>query len=572
MTEWLTPPVAVALMYSGVLPSLAIVYLLYDDRRRPGVLWFLALMTTAAVWALLYGTFTLVRSPGLTLALANFFWAAVPTAAVTTFLLAYEYVFRTTASRRLVLALFTPIAALFVLSWANPANLVFTPAYRVGADGVLYVPPLGGPVKILVTKVYGFLLTAFAAGMFAGEILRTNGVRRRQTVYLFLILVTLAATTLVKIAGLVPEYFDPTSMAYSVSGLVFAYSIHRHGLLKFGSVAQERAFEEVEDVILVVDPDDVVVEVNRAGRDLFEDEIVGKPLGSVLTDPSSRATHGESQTVELNGPGGQQYFTQRTSRIAYGRGLTGKLVVLSDVTAIKQRQDELDLLTQILTRLFRHDMRNDLNIILGYASQIQRGESERRYGGDLRQREEDERVAEAAEMILDRARRLQGEAEKVRELEKVFAYREPVLVSLREEIERVLASYEDRSDVVARSSVDDVTVEVHPQFAVALTELLENAIAHHDGPGPPEIDVSSTVTEDDVVLVVEDDGPGMPTTEIEVLEAGEETSLQHSSGIGLWLVKLIVTRLDGELAIESGPDGTRVEIRLPRYVVHTGAP
>jgi len=565
MTEWLTPPVAVALMYTGVLPSLAIVYLLYEDRHRPGVVWFLALMTTAAVWALLYGTFTLVQSPGLTLALANFFWAAVPTAAVTTFLLAYEYVFRTVASRRLVLALFAPVAVLFALSWGNPANLVFTSEYHVGADGILYVPPLGGPVKILVTKVYGFLLTAFAGGIFLGEILRTSGVRRRQTVYLFLILVTLAATTLVKIAGLVPEYFDPTSTAYSVSGLVFAYSIRRHGLLRFGSVAQERAFEAVEEVILVADPDDVVVEVNRAGRELFEDDVVGEPIESVLSEPSGGSSDEATATVKLDRPRGQRYFTRRTSRITYGRGLTGRLVVLSDVTALKRRQDELDLLKQILTRLFRHNMRNDLNIVLGYASQIQREVEDRRGAGN-------DEVADAAEMIIDRAQRLQAESEKVRELEKVFAYREPVQLSLREEIGRVLAPYEGRSDVVVRSSVDDVTVEVHPQFGTALTELLENAIAHHDGPNPPEIDVSSTVTGDGVVLVVEDDGPGLPPAEIEVLDAGKETSLQHSSGIGLWLVKLIVTRLDGKLAIESNPDGTRIEIRLPRREESTAPP
>ena len=76
MAEWLTPLVAVVLMYTGVLPSLANVYLLYDERDNPGVLWFLVLMATAGIWALLFATFTLVRSPPLTLALAGFGAAA----------------------------------------------------------------------------------------------------------------------------------------------------------------------------------------------------------------------------------------------------------------------------------------------------------------------------------------------------------------------------------------------------------------------------------------------------------------------------------------------------------------
>jgi len=550
MTEWLTPHVAVVLMYTGVVPSLAIVYLLYEDRHKPGVLWFMALMANAGVWALLYATFTLVRSPDLTLALANVFWATVPTAAVAMFLLAYEYVFRTVASRRLVLALFAPVVVLFVLAWGNPGGLVFTPEYRVGPDGILYVPPLGGPVKVLVTKGYGFLLTALAAGMFVGEALRTRGIRRRQTLYLLLILVAVAATTLLKVVGLVPEYFDPTSLAYSVSGLAFAYSIERHGLLKFAPVAREHAFQEIEDVIVVVDPDGVVVDVNRAGRELLGAGIVGQRLETVLPVPSGDETDHGVPTVQLGGHGGRRHFSWRTSSITYGRGPGGKLVLLSDVTALKQRRDELDLLKQILTRVFRHNMRNDLNVIEGYASQI------RDDGG--------ERFAATADRIRERASRLLEEAEKAQELEQLFVYQEPVRVSLREEVASVLTPYEGRSDVVVRSAVDDVTVEVHPQFGVALEELVENAITHHDSADPAQVTVSSAVTDDGVVLRIEDDGPGIPAEEIRVLEANAETSLQHSSGVGLWLVKLIVTRLEGDLTIESGSDGARIEIRLSR--------
>lgn len=548
MLEWLTPPVAVALMYSGVLPSLAIIYYLYEDRDKPGVPWFLALMATAGAWALLFATFTLVRSPATTLALANFFWAAVPSAAVLMFLLAYEYVFRTVASRRLVLTLFAPVGVLFLLSWSNPANLVFTPAYGIGPDGFLYVPPFGGPVRFVVTKVYGYLLTSFAAGMFVGEALRTKGIRRRQTLYLLLILLALVATTFVKIAGLVPEYFDPTSAAYSVSGLVFAYSIERHNLLKFAPVAREQAFQEVKDVIVVVDPDDIVVETNRAGEELFGEEIVGKPVDFALPDPSRDVVEMQGRTIEVDGDDGQRYFSWQTSHIAYGRGMVGKLIVLRDITDLKRRQDELSLLKQILVRVFRHNMRNDFNIIEGYASQIrERG---------------DKRVADMAEIIQERTRRLQRESEKAQELEALFGYQEPVRLALREEIARVAASYEDRSDVVVRCAVDDVTVKVDPKFDVALHELFDNAITHHDAPNPVEITVSSTAEDDWVVLVFEDNGEGIPTEEIAVLNAREETTLLHSSGIGLWLVQTIVTRLGGEMEIESGPEGTRVEMRL----------
>ncbi|MFA1610004.1 histidine kinase N-terminal 7TM domain-containing protein [Halobellus rubicundus] len=550
MAEWLTPTVAIALMYLGAVPSVAIIYVLYEHRHNPGVPWFLALMGITTVWAVLFATFTLVRSPAITLALANLFWAAVPSTAVAMFLLAYEYVFRTVASRRLISALFAPVAVLFLLSWSNPGNLVFTSAYGIGPDGFLYVPPLGGPVKILVTKVYGYLLASFAAGMFVGEALRTRGVRRRQTLYLLVILCALAATTLIKIVGLVPEYFDPTSAAYSVSGLLFAYSIEKHGLLKFASVARDQAFQEVKDVIVVVDPDDVVVEINRAGSDLLGEAVLGKPLAEVLPDPSESPGETHGRTVALDGADGRRYFSEQTSRIPYGRGDPGQLVVLREITDLKQRQDELSLLKQILVRVFRHNMRNDFNVIEGYASEIrQRG---------------DGRITEMAATIQERARHLQQESEKARELETFFGDEDPVAVSLRDEIDGIVSRYEDRSDVVIRQSVDDVTVLVDPKFGLALDELVDNAITHHESAGPVEITISTECDDDLVVLTFEDNGQGIPGEEIRVLDAGEETNLQHSSGIGLWLVQLIVTRPGGKLHIDSGPEGARIELHLPR--------
>jgi len=550
MAEWLTKNVAVVLMYVGGLPALPIFHLLYEDRHKPGVIWFLAVVGTASVWAFLYASFTLVRSPSLTLALANFFWVTVPTVAVCLFLLSYEYVFRTVASRRLVLFLFTPIGVLFVLSWINPNNLVFTSEYHVGPAGVLHVPPLGGPVRILVTQVYGFLLTLLAAGMFTGEALRTRGVQRRQTLSLLLIFVALAATTLLKIGEVVPEYFDPTSLAFTVSGLAFAYSIERHGLLKYTPVARERAFEAVGEALVVVDPDGIIVDTNSSAHQLFGDEIIGDPVESALPDPSPGGPSETIPTVQLESPNGPRYFSWRTSRIAYGRGLTGTLVVLSDITEMKQRQDELGLLTQILTRIFRHNMRNDLNIIGGYASDISEAS--------------DDRVVEMAEHIQAQTRKLLEKSEKARELATLFQPQDQRQVALRTEVERVLAPFRDRPEVIVRSRLDDVPATVHPNMGLALDELIENAITHQVSPEPTEIRVSTTVTDAHVVLTIEDNGPGIPDTEREVLDASRETSLRHSSGIGLWLVKLIVSRLDGHLEIDSGTNGTRVEIRLPR--------
>jgi PAS domain S-box-containing protein len=549
--ELLTYEVAVVLMLLGAVPSFVNVYIVWDDRYELGVLWFAASMVTGGLWALLYASFTAIPSPAVTLILANFFWPLVPTAALTMFFLAYEFVFKQPIPRSTVVVLFSPIVLLFVLSWTNPHDLVFTADYYVGRDGYLHFPNFDGPLKVLVTQLYGYLLVFLASGMFVGEAMRTDGVRRKRVLYLLFIFSILVLSTMVKVAGLVPVFFDPTSVVYSASGLMFAYSINRHGLFKCNSIGREQTFEEVNDAIVVVDSDDVVIDVNQRGYELFGYDITTERVDRLIPeyDPDEVATG--THSVQFGGDDDEaRHFHCKTSPVRYGRESEGKIIVLSDVTELRRKERDLNLLVQIFSRVYRHNMRNDFNVIQGYADMLERDSS-----GE---------IARMAGRIDDKADRLLQQATKARQIEGVFTSTDTVSRSLREMVEDVRSSFETRPDVVFTCSVHEVDVDVTPRFDLAIRELVHNAITHHPGGETVEIEIHSERTERHVHLAVTDNGNGIPEYELSVLRAGEETDLRHSSGIGLWLVRALVTRSRGELTVDSTDSGTSIRIKLPR--------
>jgi signal transduction histidine kinase len=94
-------------------------------------------------------------------------------------------------------------------------------------------------------------------------------------------------------------------------------------------------------------------------------------------------------------------------------------------------------------------------------------------------------------------------------------------------------------------------------------ELLENAVVHAESE-TPSIELTVKHFQDIAQVTVIDDGPGIPAVDQDALQAGTETPLRHTSGVGLWLVRAIVEASNGSLSVLS-PDqhGTVVAISIP---------
>ena len=82
--------------------------------------------------------------------------------------------------------------------------------------------------------------------------------------------------------------------------------------------------------------------------------------------------------------------------------------------------------------------------------------------------------------------------------------------------------------------------------------------------------VTRTTAEGMVEVVVRDTGPGIPSDLMDRVYEPFVTSkpLGQGTGLGLFVCHNIVTSLDGEIHIETGPAGTAVHVRLPAAQRH----
>ncbi len=323
----------------------------------------------------------------------------------------------------------------------------------------------------------------------------------------------------------------------------------------------EEAFLSIAPVpSLMLYEDGRVSAWNEAAEDLFgwgEPEVLGRIPPFVQA--SERGRWREHMEAALAGERVQgAEFSLRTIRggkiraavsmAAFSGDVGSVLVVVQDRTRLVELTHEVRLFNRVL----RHNLRNDLNLVTGYAEML---------AGEL----DDDRLRSMAIEIRENADEVLAIGDTARELDAVVGgIQDLKVVQLDEVVRSLVADY--RSTATVDCDLSPVRARAIPGVDMAIDHLLENAVEHNDTDEPHvEVSVRTTVEDDErwAEVVVADDGPGIPEAEREVLTEGAETALHHGSGLGLWLVYWIVQKTNGELAYEPNePRGSVVTLRL----------
>jgi two-component system phosphate regulon sensor histidine kinase PhoR len=342
---------------------------------------------------------------------------------------------------------------------------------------------------------------------------------------------------------------------------------------RMSELADDRARLEailtgMQEGVLVLDRQGRIQMVNRAAQVLLDvdSQAAGRSYLESVRHPGivsslgSALAGGHPDPIELELTIPPRTLVARATPVAT-TGTTGAVLVLHDVTDLrKSDQVRRDFVANV-----SHELRTPLTTIRGYVEALSDGSS------DAAERER------FLAVIARQAARMERLVRDLLRLASLDAREEPIeneVCSLEELLNAVVR---DLSPAIAQKR-QTVTVEVSPDVASIVTDvaklqdalgnIVENASAY--SPADSRVHLAAAREENLVVIRVEDEGPGIPESDLErIFERFYRVDKARSresggTGLGLSIVKHLVRRLSGEVRAANRPGGGAVfTVKLP---------
>ena len=336
----------------------------------------------------------------------------------------------------------------------------------------------------------------------------------------------------------------------------------------------QRAVEEAGHAVLITDREGTLQYVNPA----FEAQ-TGHSRGDAIDRTPSLVKSGkhepafyedlwetilngerwEADLVNRRKDGSLYHVAQTIAPVTHDNNtITHFVAIESDITERRLREQRLS----VLNRILRHNLRNKMNVVSGYASLLQEAVDD----------DELQEYATAIEANADALIKLSDEAETVRHLFQRDSTSD-VNCDIGESLAELAADFDDEypESEITVTVPGPVEVRADSRLKAAIREAVDNAVVHNDQT-PPEVTIDVWLSEaidsgEWVEIMIADNGPGIPEDEQETLQLDEETQLRHGTGLGLWLIEWTMASFGGEMAISNNePRGSIITLRLPSTV------
>jgi two-component system phosphate regulon sensor histidine kinase PhoR len=323
----------------------------------------------------------------------------------------------------------------------------------------------------------------------------------------------------------------------------------------------ETILREIENGVIVVDKNHRLLLINQTAMDGLgvKGDCLGFAIEEVFEDPKLVAlltSEGDqSKREELDLSDGRVFSAQRTPIEGVGQA-----VVTQDITHLK----ELDRIKSDFVTTVSHDLRSPLTAILGYIELIERAGPVNELQTEFIHRVQSsvQQISTLISDLLDLGR-IEAGLDTTKEIIDIAELSREALVCVEGSAQNAKVHFEG-SIMKDMGFVFGDPIRLRQMIG----NLLDNAIKYSKPGGRIEFDAHSE--DEQIILRVSDDGPGIPRDEQPFLferffRASNVPDEIPGTGLGLSIVKSILDNHNGRIWVDSRMgEGTTFTVVLPK--------
>lgn len=207
-----------------------------------------------------------------------------------------------------------------------------------------------GPWFTLIVIPFTYLLFLIGIVVLLNAFFADSGLYRKQiAILLGAAFVPYLSNAFYLLANVTPAGVDPTPIGFAASSVGVAWALFGIDPFKSTPISYRTVFLSTSDSVILIDPNDRIVDVNPAALELLGVEhgaVVGEHLDAVhpqvLAHTDSSPTRAP-EPLELSLDGGDVHLEVTIDPLRSAPGLTvGRAIIMRDVTYERNQQAELE--------------------------------------------------------------------------------------------------------------------------------------------------------------------------------------------------------------------------------------
>jgi PAS domain S-box-containing protein len=356
-------PLFLAALISLVLASYAWIH----RASTPMAVFLFILMLAVSDWSLGYALELNCASLTGKLLLAKIEYLGIVATPLTWFVFVAQYTDRGFLLRnRLFYAVLVIPAVTLLLVFTNEAHgLIWSQTALANTGPFLNLSLVYGG-WFWVFLAFSYVLLLLTTILLIRTLFHSVGLHRQQMATLLLAMAFPWAGNVLYLIGWAPlNHVDLTPFAYSLTGFVITWGIHRLQVLKIGLISHEAILSHLKDAIFVVDAKARLLDINPPALTLFDlspQQAIGQPAWLLFSslwpagDLPSQLVETQAD-IKLNTRGSRRDFEFRLFPLERRNNRTRAwLAVLHDITDLKRTERRLKIqydTTRILSEASR---------------------------------------------------------------------------------------------------------------------------------------------------------------------------------------------------------------------------